>query len=168
VSPIAFVLGIDPGPSTGIGLLRRDGRARAFQCDAGAAAWLLTAVCADAVLAGRGAAGIEGFAPGNGPGAVMRAGRLTRDQVRQLEAVAAGWGIPVTARYMAHVRPWASDERLRRAGLYELTAGGAHCRAAMRHALFCAVHDCGWPDPVGREGRSYTAAPGGRGDDGQS
>jgi len=25
----------------------------------------------------------------------------------------------------------------------------------MRHALFCAAHDCGWPDPLGKEGRAF-------------
>jgi hypothetical protein len=58
------------------------------------------------------------------------------------------------ARSASTVKPWATDARLERAGLLDLTAGMRHARDAARHALFCAVKNCGLPDPL-----SAKAAP---------
>ena len=156
----AFVIGIDPGPSTGIAVLDLTvpvlaAGAEAFQVNASAACWLLQQILGPSGLAARRVTvrgGIEGFAPGHGAGSVMRAGRLTRDQVRELEDTAGQAGVPLVTRYMGRVRPWATDKRLEAAGLLALTAGGNHCRAAMRHAIYCATHDCGYPDPLSRRG----------------
>ena len=69
----ALILGVDPGPSTGIAVLRLDARrlgrwADAFQCSIGAAPWLLARIC-EHMIAGAPAAGqVEGFAPGTAPG----------------------------------------------------------------------------------------------------
>ena len=149
----AFILGVDPGPSTGIAVLRLDARrpedlADAFQCSIGAAPWLLARIC-EHMIAGAPAAGqVEGFAPGHGAGAVLRAGRVTRDQVQAMQETAARYGIPMCSRYKAAIKSWATDERLAAAGLLGLTAGGVHSRDAMRHALFCACHDHNYPDPL--------------------
>jgi hypothetical protein len=122
--------------------------AEAYQCNARMACWLLHQLLVCRGGGGRGQ--VEGFAPGHGAGSVMKAGRVTRDQVRELEDAAGQYGVVMSERYMGRVKPWATDKRLEAAGLLALTAGGAHCRAAMRHALFCATHDCGYPDPLSR------------------
>ena len=127
----AFVIGIDPGPSTGIAVLDLTvpvlaAGAEAFQVNASAACWLLQQILGTSGLAARRVTvrgGIEGFAPGHGAGSVVRAG-LTRDQVRELEDVAAAYGAVLSERYMGRVKPWASDTRLEKAGLLALTAGG--------------------------------------------
>ena len=145
----ALVLGIDPGPSTGIVLLSRGYSAQAFQCNADAAPWLVRAVLgAQKGFPVRG--GIEAFAPGHGAGATMKTGKITRDLVVELAGIAADCGVPLQARFASVVKAWATDKRLREAGLYELTSKAPDARDAARHALFCAVHDCGYPDPLSR------------------
>lgn len=71
--------------------------------------------------------------------------RLTADQVAQLEVVLAG--VRFVERPAAAVKPWATDERLARAGLLDACRGMRHARDAARHALFAAVRDLGASDP---------------------
>jgi hypothetical protein len=54
-------------------------------------------------------------------------------------------------RSPGQVKPWASDERLRRAGVMDILQGMRHARDAARHALYAACHDRGLPDPLGRK-----------------
>jgi hypothetical protein len=156
VTGVSFVLGVDPGPSTGIAVLRLDvprlgDGAEAYQCNARMACWLLGQICERLRAGDRPVRGqVEGFAPGHGAGSVMKAGRITRDQVRELEDVAGQYGVPLATRYMGRVKPWSNDKRLEAAGLLALTAGGPHCRAGMRHALYASHWDCGYPDPLSR------------------
>ncbi len=70
--------------------------------------------------------------------------------VTELSALAADRGVKLAVRHSSAVFPWATDKRLRAAGLYEATTGLVHARAASRHALFAAVHDGGLPDPLSR------------------
>jgi hypothetical protein len=56
-------------------------------------------------------------------------------------------------RPAAHVKPWATDERLEAAGLLEATKGMRHARDAARHALFAACKDGGIPDPLSKRSR---------------
>ena len=154
-----FSIGIDPGPGTGIGLLRRGAwplepgeGARAFQANAAAAPWLLRAILADLTAYATTQrpvirAGIEGFAPGHGPGAAKHGAKVSR-QVEELAEICAEFGVPLTARYAALAKGWGTDKRLKAAGLYDITAGGTHSRDACRHALMTAVQDGGWPDPL--------------------
>jgi len=156
----AFAAGIDPGPSNGLALLdlTGSGEVRAFQCDAATAPWLLQAILADLEslgYAGQVRGGIEGFAPGRGAGAARHGAAVSR-QVQELAGICAEFGVPLTARYASQVKLWATDKRLRAAGLYELVPGSTHARDALRHALFTACNECGWPDPLSRK----AAAPG--------
>jgi hypothetical protein len=155
---IAFALGIDPGPSSGLALLDLTGgmAPRAFQCNAAAAPWLLQQILADLEslgYAGQARGGIEGFAPGRGAGAAQHGARVS-GQVQELAAICAEFGVPLTARYASQVKLWATGKRLRAAGLYELVPGSTHARDSLRHALFTAVNECGWPDPLSRKART--------------
>jgi hypothetical protein len=161
---IMFVLGIDPGAgATGITLLELDWTAgklgaRSFACSAGAAEWLLRAILDDTedrCGPGQVRGGIEAFAPGNGPGARIKTGLITRDLVTDLAGVAAEYGVPLTARYASVAKTWATDARLRKAGLYQLTGKSPDMRDSARHSLLEACQNCGWPDPLSKK-----AAPG--------
>jgi hypothetical protein len=155
------VLGIDPGPSTGIAWLNlgswpSDGAwARAMQCDAATAPWLLTQILDDLEaqgLTGHARGGIEGFAPGRGAGAAKH-GSFVNRQVEELAGICAGYGVPLTARYPVVVKTWATDRRLAAAGLLGITAKAPDARDSCRHALYTACQECSWPDPLSRKAR---------------
>lgn len=149
-----YVLGIDPGPATGIAVAFWDDESwltpGAYQCDASSAPELLD------WLAGRkrpmmlARAAVEEFRPGTGAGARGPHASVTRSKVDELSDVLAARGIRVTTRPAAAVKPWATDDRLKRAGLMEICRGQGHAADAMRHLLFLAVHDLGVPDPLSR------------------
>ena len=56
-------------------------------------------------------------------------------------------------RPAATVKPWATDERLKKAGLLAVCHGMPHAADAMRHLLYRAVRDAGVPDPLSRRGK---------------
>jgi hypothetical protein len=160
---VMFVIGLDPGAgATGITLLELDwatGKlgARSFACNAGAAEWLLRAILDDTedrCGPGQIRGGIEAFAPGNGAGARMKTGQVTRDLVTDLAGVCADYAVPLTARYASVAKTWATDARLRKAGLYELTGKSPDMRDSSRHALLEACQNCGWPDPLSKKAAS--------------
>lgn len=154
------VIGIDPGPIPGIVVLdvvrppagtgdpAWVDDAQVMQCTPelalGAVLWLATSVPGVDVLVQ-----VERFLP---KGRLNAAQRLTDDMVRDVQAVLPD-GVPAYLRPAAAVKPWATDERLERAGLAELTKGMRHARDAGRHALFCAVHEVGVPDPLSKRWR---------------
>src|SRR5262252_1132626 len=112
------VLGADPGPATGVVLLRYPGRPSCYQCHgtdaAGLVTWLLASCAGPGVLvmlAG------EAFQEGRGPGARTGYGTVTRQVIRELQAVAVELGIPEYWRAAGLVKPWATDKRLEKAGL---------------------------------------------------
>jgi hypothetical protein len=128
----------------------------AYQCDASSApalaGWLAGlhgSVTRPAVRAVRGQ--VEEFRPGTGAGARGANATVTRTAVDELKAVMEGYRVTVATRPAAMVKPWATDERLKKAGLFPVTAGmPQHARDAMRHLLYRAVRDCGVPDPLSR------------------
>jgi hypothetical protein len=161
---VMFVIGLDPGAgATGITLLELDwdtGKlgARSFACNAGAAEWLLRAILDDTrdrSGPGQIRGGIEAFAPGNGAGARMRTGQVTRDLVEDLAGVCSEYGVPLTARFASVAKTWATDARLKAAGLYQLTGKSPDMRDSSRHGLLEACQNAGWPDPLSKK-----AAPG--------
>ncbi len=122
---------------------------RAFQCDAAGAGGLLSMILA--VYGGMITCGqIEEFRTLHGAGTRGKAASVTRQQVITLSALAAGRGMVLAVRHSSQVFPWASDARLRKAGLYETTTALPHARAASRHALYVACRDGGLPDPLGK------------------
>lgn len=158
---IYVVLGVDPGPTPGIvRLVIRDvsGKrvsdwADVVQCTAGALVSVLdglrdipgstTALAYEAFVVGHRAARSR----------TAGAGTTTRDMVRDLAAWVQRNDIPSHTYRAADVKPWATDERLSRAGLLEPTKGMRHARDAGRHALFTAVKHYGLPDPLSGRAR---------------
>lgn len=140
------VLGVDPGMTTGLFWLPVTGLPLAFQCNApGAyplASWLLEAHDGPVTVTCAG----ERFTAGRGAGARGLPATATRKVIADLDGLAQWhW------RSAAQVKPWATDRRLAAAGLAQACHGMPHAADAARHALFAAVHDAGYPDPLRRE-----------------
>jgi hypothetical protein len=149
-----YIVGIDPGPVTGIVRLFVAGRpdetvklirADALQVTLGALIDVLAGLAyGPATIA------YERFVVGSraGRSAAAGAGERTRSAIGAIEEWANQQGHQTNARSAANVKPWATDTRLAAAGLLEDTKGMRHARDAARHALFCAVRDYGLPDPL--------------------
>jgi hypothetical protein len=74
-----------------------------------------------------------------------------RAQVDELSGKLEQAGVPCVRQTASAVKTWAGDARLQAAGLLDVTAGmPRHARDGGRHALYCAVHHCGLPDPLSR------------------
>lgn len=144
------VIGVDPGLTTGIARLDLD----AFRAPqlAQVTPELVTDIVevligaqdpAEVVLA------VEQFVvgPRAARSSTPAAGRATRELIAALQQEFPGRGVHVVLRAAAQVKPWATDTRLRAAGLV-VVKGMPHALDAARHALFAAVRDCGLPDPL--------------------
>jgi hypothetical protein len=155
VGTVTCFIGIDPGPTTGVAVAYWDGGwsyPGAYQCDAKSAPamldWLLKQNAALGVRAQT-----EEFRLGTGAGARGKPASATRSLADELTGMLDRAGVPYSVHPAATVKPWATDKRLEKAGLIEVTAGmPKHARDAFRHLLFCAVHDGGVPDPLSRRG----------------
>lgn len=75
------------------------------------------------------------------------AGRITRDMVGVIERCGEELGATVVQRPAVTVKAWATDERLRAAGI-EIPKGMTHAKDAARHALYAACHAGHLPDPL--------------------
>lgn len=146
-----YVLGVDPGMTTGICRLDLGGGpAELAQATPGAVLGILRELGRSeyggvvAVLA------IERFVvgPRAGRSAFPAAGRVTRELIDELQA--SDLADRVMLRSASQVKPWATNDRLRAAGLWDLGKGMPHARDAARHALFAAVSECGMRDPLSR------------------
>jgi hypothetical protein len=151
----ALVVGIDPGPVPGVVVLCViDGmltpHPAVFQSDARSVAWLVEQMFADDPPYEQQILAVERFivGPRASRSSAPKAGQRTREMIGELLALGAQLGIRVAQRSASEVKPWATDARLRAAGLLETTKGMPHARDAARHALFAAVRDCGLPDPL--------------------
>lgn len=153
------VIGVDPGPTPGIVLLRFNGGPFAVchvvQCNHGVAPALFeTLLRIDPTTPT--IVGIERFVIGRKSMRSGAAGEVTRDLIGTLHEVAMGcnpgrglWKL----RSASLVKAWATDARLDAIGLLEPTKGMGHARDAARHALFAAVHDGKIPDPLSKRAR---------------
>lgn len=161
------VIGVDPGPTPGIVLLDyanlhrghqvffpnwRLERVEAIQCTAGVLEEVLRPlVTSNLPLTAKVLVAAEKFIVGNRThrSSTPQAGRQTAEQVEELKALCEAWETKLYLRRAADVKPWATaGTRLAQAGLLEPTKGLTHARSAAWHALFCAVHDGGVPDPL--------------------
>ena len=143
------VLGADPGPVSGLFLIAGTG-ALAYQCSHNAAYGLAVHL----IEANEGPATVtcagERFVPGRGAGARGPGAAVTRQLIADLDDLAAWhW------RSAAEVKPWATDKRLAAAGLLALCTGMPHAADAARHSLYASVYNCGWPDPLGKDGPAF-------------
>lgn len=115
---------------------------------------------------------VEAFVVGSraGRSATPQAGELARKIIGQVHALALDLEANVVvSRSASQVKAWATDVRLKAAtgavgpgdgrhgtggvpmpSLLVATQGKPHARDAARHALFAAVQDVRWPDPLSR------------------
>src|ERR1700743_3430048 len=146
-------MGVDPGPSTGIGLLDlEDGCSPAWtvlQVNGAGGAWFIRKLCRSY---GPRAAEYEEFVPSNRAGTKGKAAQETRmiaDQVPML-VKANCRRIPsvlVVARRATDVFGWASDKRLDKTG-FPLGPKFKDARSAGKHCLYTAVRDGKERDPL--------------------
>ena len=154
------VIGVDPGVTTGIAVFEYDKdlgerpTTAMYQADVVGAPWLLEQLVKEHTLNGTVryhavVIAVESYVAGrHGKGAE---GTVTREFVALCDLLASRYGAKLFRRPAAAVKPWATDARLHRLGLLSATEGMRHARDAARHALFCAVHDFGVPDPLSRK-----------------
>lgn len=103
--------------------------------------------------------------PRAGRAGTPQASEVARKVIGQIHALAYDLNATIVERTASQVKLWATDARLRRAvganhvmsdefdpmpSLYDATAKLRHARDAARHALFAAVQDVRWPDPLSR------------------
>lgn len=147
--PRTFV-GVDPGPSTGLVVLRYyDTPNRwisdAFQCTAGSVNFLLSAVIEDfepLIVA------IEEFEVRRGSGGTTgKDAEVTKRIRHKTEEMAISRGISCTVNKPGLIKPWATDKRLETIG-FPLGAKFKDARDAARHALHAAVKAGLAPDPL--------------------
>lgn len=155
------VIGVDPGPTSGVCLLCLEPvydipgvisppviRTRlVFSCNSPAVFGLVEHLLEANEGPTRIVAAGEQFVAGRGAGARGHGAAVVREVIADLKSLHGGWHW----RSASDVKPWATDDRLKKAGLYEMTNKMIDARDAARHALFCAVHDCGLPDPLSRK-----------------
>ena len=149
-----YVVGIDPGPTTGIAglwivggeLLRLD----VVQCNDGA----LMRVLKGLWLEGPGRIVAERFVvgPRAGRSRTPKAGQVARAQLTLVAEWARTHGVPYDERTAVQVKAWAGHARMDAAGLLVPTTSMNHARDAARHALFHAVEVQLLPDPLSKRG----------------
>lgn len=167
-----MVVGVDPGPTPGVAVLWPSGTPESLQVSsperALAVVRMLVAEAPVDILpietAGpeplarrRCVLAVERFVVGKraSRSKTSKAGETTRNLVGALEALAAELVVPIRLRSASEVKTWAlagSPNRIARAGL--APDGMTHAKSAAWHALFAAVHDCGFPDPLSKAARS--------------
>lgn len=149
---IRRVLGIDPGPTTGLFLLELNGgvlwSVNAAQCTYGMAGTVIDAIVqdrTDTLLA------VERFVVGRKSMRAGKSGEITRDLIGALRDT---YGTSVVLQTAAEAKAWGTDKRLDAAGLLTSVTGMRHAKDAARHALYAAVKHCGYPDPLSRKART--------------
>lgn len=144
------VVGVDPGPSTGLSALvwdaeRRSWQIEAFQCTASSLSFLLDSVIGpfDVSLVA-----IEEFEVRRGSGGTTGKDADTTKLVRyQSEQIAKNRKVKYVVRKPGDVKPWATDKRLEKIG-FPLGAKFRDARDSARHALFAGCKIGIFPDPL--------------------
>jgi hypothetical protein len=154
------VLGVDPGPTTGIVALTwyppaqtRPPYTRAYQASADAAPALLEWILATHTSGGTWTSGgIEAYVRGTRSSRTKKAGdsSVTIRLVHTLSGIALDHGLDLAVRSASLVKTWASEKRMKEAGLKDLIpAKMLDAWSAGQHGLFSACSDSGIPDPLG-------------------
>lgn len=151
-----YVLGVDPGETVGVCRLNCVGglltNVDIVQCNLSAApaviAGLITGIPTERLTMA-----VESFVVGSraARSTKARAGERTRLLIGWLKGEADSAGFKIVQRPASAVKPWASNERLKAAGI---TGVGGHSLDAARHALFEAVAAGYCPDPLRKTHRS--------------
>lgn len=159
-----LVIGVDPGqttpPSVGVAVLPivpvganykpEIGPHQVIQCDPISAVLIAAHIVTSQTPPGTYVVmAVEEFVVSHraGRSGTPKAAQQARDLIGALHNELAGWVI-FRRRTASLVKRWASDDRLKAAGLYAATAGVPHARDAARHALYAATWDLGLPDPL--------------------
>lgn len=150
------VIGIDPGSTTGLARLDLDGFRDPVLTQATDPAQVITEIerligaqAPEEVLL---AAEQFVVGPRAGRSSTPSGGKAARLIIGSLVVFAAERGITLRLRPAVVAKKWATDHRLREAGLY--VKGAPHARDAARHALYAAVADGRFPDPLSSRARS--------------
>lgn len=156
------ILGLDPGPCTGLVLLAWDAgdlgwppdAVEAYQCDASSSpdllVWVLNRMPAHRLGA------IEEFREGVRSVRTRNPedAKVTRALVPTMKLICATYGITLQARPAATVKVWSSDRRMTAAGLWpKVPAKMLDARSAAQVACFCATERAGLPDPLSKKGK---------------
>jgi hypothetical protein len=151
----ALVIGVDPGPTTGIVALPYAGVGEeaalgwpmVLQCDHYSVVYFVRALL-DGHTAYRRMLAVEQFVvgPRSSRSGTAEAGRITRRLIGALSTIDDC--TQMVLRPAGQVKPWATDRRLHAAGLLTPTNGMNHARDAARHALYAAVHAGLAADPM--------------------
>lgn len=153
---LTSVIGIDPGPTSGISVLDYAYDTLSvwtvIQVDGDSAPGLLDAIMMKRIHTLGSAvvkryAQVEPFVTGQGAGTRGPKADYTRQQAFKLVEQLQAWGYAVQLRKAADVKTWASNKRLKAAGILR-PPENRHGNDASRHALFTAVHDAYLPDPL--------------------
>ena len=156
------VIGVDPGPTPGIvrlswrtddwsGLAPSLAQVDVVQCSHLVTSRFVSALAADPVDL----VAVEAFVVSHraGRSATSTAGYTTRSLIAELVGMAEVERWRHVQRPAGAVKPWATTNRLKAAGLLDPTEGMRHARDAARHALFAGVRDLGMPDPLSLKAR---------------
>jgi hypothetical protein len=157
---VISVIGIDPGPTTGVSFIDYVGDKIAgtmqFQVNGTSAVTLLECVLAryytnSDIIVMR-AAQVEPFITGQSAGTRGEPAEVTRQLAFVLAETLQLYGYAIERRKKADIYKkdgtgWASDKRLKAAGLLR-PPEMRHANDASRHGLYRAVHDLHKPDPL--------------------
>lgn len=152
---VISVIGIDPGPTTGISFIdyvdRRIAGTMQLQVDGASAVALLDTVLArfynsEVIIQRWGE--VEAFVTGKGAGTKGDDAEVTRQLAFALGETLQVWGYHTEMRKAADVLKWGNDRHLKAAGVYREPTGMRHANAASAHGLYCAVHDAHLPSPL--------------------
>ncbi len=153
---VISVIGVDPGPTTGIAVHDwADGKLNVWtvlQVDGDSAQDVLEAILIQRqrrigdYIAKR-YAQIEPFVTGQSAGTRGPKADYTRQAAFKLAEQLQLWGYAVKLRKAADVKTWATDKRLKAAGILR-PPENRHGNDASRHGLYTACHDAYLPDPL--------------------
>lgn len=153
------VIGVDPGPTSGIvGLAWCEGRLTksVIQCNADSVLMVLRALTDSRTMwranGGLVYVGLENFVDGSHHDRKLHgAAAVTRELINSIVDYIPDMRVRVVRFNAAAHKPWAraaDHARLRRSGLWAATDGMRHARDGAKIALYTAVAHCNVDDPI--------------------
>jgi hypothetical protein len=158
-----MVIGVDPGPWTGICGLRYGADKRICAAPvlaevvANGAVVMIGALVAQGRLAGVPVViGYEAFVVGRrtSRSGAATAGLVTRNLCGQLETLGTEH-VAVVSHSAAAITAWCNAERIHAAGLYQLIQKREHARPAAHQAVYTSHRWGGIPDPLSKKAKVH-------------